>query len=100
MQDIADCARAAMEENGLQPDDICAIPVGFDGIVDTESGIIYYPIHNSGWGRNIPAQEMLERRIPWSQNIARHGPDPRLDDGQTALSLGNQMCIRDSSCGG
>ena len=63
MQDIADCARAAMEENGLQPDDICAIPVGFDGIVDTESGIIYYPIHNSGWGRNIPAQEMLERRI-------------------------------------
>lgn len=43
-----------MEENGLQSDDICAIPVSFDGIVDTESGIIYYPIHNSGWGRNIP----------------------------------------------
>lgn len=69
MQDIADCVRSAMEENGLQSDDICAIPVSFDGIVDTESGIIYYPIHNSGWGRNIPAQEMLERRIPWNHNI-------------------------------
>lgn len=69
MQDIADCARAAMEENGLQPDDICAIPVSTDGIVDTENGIIHYPIHNSGWGRNIPAREMLERRIPWNHNI-------------------------------
>ena len=69
MQDIVDCARLVLEENGLQPDDICAIPVSFDGIVDTENGIIYYPIHNSGWGRNIPVQEMLERLIPWNDHI-------------------------------
>lgn len=81
IQDIADCVYAALMENELQAEDVCAIPVSFDGIVDTENGVIYYPIHNSSWGRNIPMQEMLERRIPWNRNIV-------INNGSRWLSYG------------
>lgn len=81
IQDIAEGIYAVMAENGMETEDVCAIPVSFDGIVDTESGIIYYPIHNSGWGRNIPVQEMLEQRIPWNCNIM-------VNNGSRYLSYG------------
>ena len=69
MQDIADYVLQAVKECGLSPEDICAIPVSFDGIVDTQNGIIYYPIHNSSWGRDIPVLDLLRERLPWGKNV-------------------------------
>jgi predicted NBD/HSP70 family sugar kinase len=70
MEDIAAAVDQLVLLTKLQPTDICGIVVAFDGIVDTENGILLFPIHNTGWGRNLTARQKLQELMVDYRNIA------------------------------
>lgn len=69
MKDMSDAIQKLVEANGLKPEDICGLAVGFDGIVDSACGILLFPIHNTFWGRNLPVKEILQEKLPGYRNI-------------------------------
>lgn len=69
MMDISDCINQLVTSNGLKAADICGIAVGFDGIVDSENGVLLFPIHNTSWGRNLPARQVLNDQLQDYRNI-------------------------------
>lgn len=64
VEDIAASIHSLIANHHLQPADICGITVGFDGIVDSENGVLLFPIHNTAWGRSLPARQLLTELLP------------------------------------
>lgn len=55
--------------NGISNDNIAAVSVGVDGIVDISNGVICAPITNHNWGNNIPFSKMLQDALPENKFI-------------------------------
>lgn len=64
MEDIALAVREFIQASGLVAEDIYGIIASFDGIVDSENGILLFPIHNTAWGRNLEVAKELKDLMP------------------------------------
>ncbi|MCM1149622.1 MAG: ROK family protein, partial [Butyricicoccus sp.] len=61
LDDIARCARAAVQEAGIGLDAVSALGIGSPGTCDAESGVVLNA-HNLGWF-GVPVRAELERRL-------------------------------------
>ena len=64
LKTAADTVRSLCADEQIPADRVCGITFGFDGIVDAERGVLYYPIHDVSWGRDIPVRDMLTGLLP------------------------------------
>ena len=64
LKETAEGIKQLLAEKELAYNLICSIAAGVDGIVNAEKGIVYYPIHNPDWGKNIPVLDILKRYLP------------------------------------
>lgn len=64
MEDIALAVKELIHVSGLVPEDIYGVVAGFDGVVDSDNGILLFPIHNTAWGRNLAVVEKLKELLP------------------------------------
>lgn len=64
MEDVALAVGRLVEEESLKQEDIYAVMVSFDGIVDGDNGMLLFPIHNTAWGRNLAVEEKLRSLLP------------------------------------
>lgn len=58
-----------MQTYDLTQKDICGISLGIDGIVDSQSGMVVYPIHNSTWKPGCRIVEIFRECFPDIDNI-------------------------------
>ncbi|MDF2541305.1 MAG: hypothetical protein K0S47_1023 [Herbinix sp.] len=70
MNEISAVIEKLVTDTGLQPSNIWGIVVSFDGIVDAENGVLLFPIHNTAWGRNLKAREVLQELLSEYKNIS------------------------------
>lgn len=64
MEDVSLAVGKLLREAALKADEIYGVVVGFEGIVDGDSGTLLFPIHNTAWGRNLPVEEKLKSLMP------------------------------------
>ena len=64
LKTAAETLRTFCAEEDIPAEKVCGVTFGFDGIVDAERGVLYYPIHDVSWGRDIPVHEKLTALLP------------------------------------
>ena len=57
-----------MKEKGLSGEEVYAIIIACEGIIDSNNCMIRYPIHHK-WGRNLPLRDDLAQKLPFPVKI-------------------------------
>lgn len=60
----AECTLSALNQFGIEPEQLCGIMICGDGIVDSKRGIIRYSVHHH-WPGNLPVLEDFAKEFPY-----------------------------------
>lgn len=86
---VAEAARAALRERGIEPGRVLGVGIGSVGPLDRENGIILQPLHfpAAGWS-NVPICRLIEERT---------GFEAQLENGANAALIGEHWSMRSSN---